>query len=137
MSVPPANLLAPSPQALDRFWQASTGTIRMMTEFSGTSGRGGNNSACTRGARALQPGTFECSLSGGASGILDRRRPCDTYISMLCATMFDRRDPGILGAVLENDELTADVIADGIHVHPRHIEIVSAFERRRPGHGRR
>jgi N-acetylglucosamine-6-phosphate deacetylase len=30
----------------------------------------------------------------------------------------DHRDPGILGAVLQHDELTADIIADGIHVHP-------------------
>jgi N-acetylglucosamine-6-phosphate deacetylase len=30
----------------------------------------------------------------------------------------NHREPGILGAVLENDELTADIIADGIHVHP-------------------
>src|SRR5947209_6334516 len=28
---PPQDLLPPSPQALDRFWQASAGTIRMMT----------------------------------------------------------------------------------------------------------
>src|SRR5258708_16505306 len=28
---PPENLLSPSPQAFDRFWQASAGNIRMMT----------------------------------------------------------------------------------------------------------
>jgi N-acetylglucosamine-6-phosphate deacetylase len=35
----------------------------------------------------------------------------------------DHRDPGILGAVLENDELTADIIADGIHVHPSVLKL--------------
>ena len=35
----------------------------------------------------------------------------------------DHRDPGILGAVLENDELTADIIADGIHVHPSILKL--------------
>jgi N-acetylglucosamine-6-phosphate deacetylase len=35
----------------------------------------------------------------------------------------DHRDPGILGAVLEHDELTADIIADGIHVHPSVINL--------------
>lgn len=28
------------------------------------------------------------------------------------------RDPGILGAVLSNDAVTAEIIADGVHIHP-------------------
>jgi N-acetylglucosamine-6-phosphate deacetylase len=35
----------------------------------------------------------------------------------------DHREPGILGAVLENDELTADIIADGIHVEPSILKL--------------
>ena len=42
----------------------------------------------------------------------------------------DHRDPGILGAVLENDELTADIIADGIHVHP---SVLNLFLRAKGG----
>ena len=45
---PPENLLAPSPQALDRFWQASAGHNSHDDDCAGTSGRGGNNSVCTR-----------------------------------------------------------------------------------------
>jgi N-acetylglucosamine-6-phosphate deacetylase len=30
----------------------------------------------------------------------------------------DHRDPGILGALLEDETISADIIADGIHVHP-------------------
>src|SRR5581483_3489481 len=36
----------------------------------------------------------------------------------------DHREPGILGEVLTRDEITADIIADGIHVHP---EVVRLF----------
>jgi N-acetylglucosamine-6-phosphate deacetylase len=36
---------------------------------------------------------------------------------------FDHRDPGILGAVLQHRELTADIIADGIHVHPSVVDV--------------
>jgi N-acetylglucosamine-6-phosphate deacetylase len=36
----------------------------------------------------------------------------------------DHRDPGILGEVLTDRELTADIIADGIHVAP---EVVRLF----------
>ncbi len=35
----------------------------------------------------------------------------------------DHRDPGILGAVLQHRELTADIIADGIHVHPAVVDL--------------
>ncbi|HZI56335.1 MAG TPA: amidohydrolase family protein [Verrucomicrobiae bacterium] len=35
----------------------------------------------------------------------------------------DHRDPGILGTILENDGLTADIIADGIHVDPSVIRL--------------
>jgi N-acetylglucosamine-6-phosphate deacetylase len=36
----------------------------------------------------------------------------------------DHREPGILGEVLTNEHLTADIIADGVHVAP---EIVKLF----------
>jgi N-acetylglucosamine-6-phosphate deacetylase len=35
----------------------------------------------------------------------------------------DHRDPGLLGAILNDSELTADIIADGIHVHPSVIDL--------------
>jgi N-acetylglucosamine-6-phosphate deacetylase len=35
----------------------------------------------------------------------------------------DHRDPGILGAILENGGLTADIIADGIHVDPSVVRL--------------
>jgi N-acetylglucosamine-6-phosphate deacetylase len=36
----------------------------------------------------------------------------------------DHRDPGILGAILAERDLTAEIIADGVHVHP---DIVKLF----------
>jgi N-acetylglucosamine-6-phosphate deacetylase len=35
----------------------------------------------------------------------------------------DHREPGILGAVLSDDRLTADIIADGIHVDPSVVKL--------------
>jgi N-acetylglucosamine-6-phosphate deacetylase len=35
----------------------------------------------------------------------------------------DHREPGILGAVLSDDRITADLIADGLHVAPRVIKL--------------
>jgi len=44
----------------------------------------------------------------------------------------DHREPGVLGAVLADDRVTADLIADGIHVHP---EMVSLFLRAKSPEG--
>src|SRR5207248_2623684 len=35
----------------------------------------------------------------------------------------DHREPGVLGAVLSDDRLTADLIADGIHVDPHVVKL--------------
>jgi len=113
---PPENLLPPSPEALDRFWQASAGNIRMMTiapELPGAV-------ETIRYARKLgvhsslghSNATYQEAQSGISAGA---DHATHTFNAMRA---LDHRDPGILGAVLENNELTADIIADGIHVHP-------------------
>jgi len=118
---PPQNLLPPSPQALDRFWQASAGNIRMMTiapELPGAA-------ETIRHARTLgvhsslghSNATYQEAQSGISAGA---DHATHTFNAMHA---LDHRDPGILGAVLENDELTADIIADGIHVHPSVLKL--------------
>ena len=113
---PQQDLLPPSPQAFDRFWQASAGNIRMMTiapELPGAA-------ETIRYARSLgvhsslghSNATYQEAQSGISAGA---NHATHTFNAMRA---LDHRDPGILGAVLENDELTADIIADGIHVHP-------------------
>jgi N-acetylglucosamine-6-phosphate deacetylase len=118
---PPQDLLPPSPQALERFWQASAGNIRMMTiapELPGAL-------ETIRYARSLgvhsslghSNATYKEAQSGISAGA---DHATHTFNAMRA---LDHRDPGILGAVLENDELTADIIADGIHVHPSVLKL--------------
>jgi len=38
---------------------------------------------------------------------------------------FDPREPGVVGAVLVHDELTAELICDGIHVHPAAMSLLT------------
>ena len=42
---------------------------------------------------------------------------------------FHHREPGIIGAALSLEGLKAEIIADGIHLHPCHSEFVYS----RPG----
>lgn len=125
---PPANLMQPSPGALERFWQASQGTIRAMTiapELPGAE-------ETIRHARTLgvhsslghSNATYAEAQIGIAAGA---DHATHTFNAM---RPLDHRDPGILGAVLENDGLSADIIADGIHVDP---SIVRLFLRAKGG----
>jgi N-acetylglucosamine-6-phosphate deacetylase len=118
---PPENLLAPSPAAFDRFWQAARGHIRVLTiapELPGAlevitlaASRGvcvslGHSNAVLDAARA-----------GFAAGA---RHATHTFNAM---RPLDHRDPGILGEVLTNSQLSAEIIADGIHVDPVIVQL--------------
>jgi len=118
---PPQHLMQPSPQTFDTFWQASARTIRMMTIAPELPG----SVETIRHARALgvhsslghTNATYKEAQSGISAGA---DHATHTFNAMRA---LDHREPGILAAVLENDELTADIIADGIHVHPSVVNL--------------
>ena len=39
---------------------------------------------------------------------------------------FDHREPGVVGAVLDSENITAEIIADGVHVHPAALRLAGA-----------
>lgn len=41
-------------------------------------------------------------------------------------TDFHHREPGIVGAVLDTEQVTAEIIADGVHVHPSSVRVAVA-----------
>lgn len=112
---PPENLLSPSPQVFDRFWQGSAGNIRIMTIAPELPGAAETiqyaRSLGVHSSLGHSNATYQEAQSGISAGA---DHATHTFNAMRA---LDHRDPGILGAVLENNELTADIIADGIHVH--------------------
>lgn len=121
---PPENLLSPSPQVFDRFWQGSAGNIRIMTIAPELPGAAETiqyaRSLGVHSSLGHSNATYQEAQSGISAGA---DHATHTFNAMRA---LDHRDPGILGAVLENNELTADIIADGIHVHP---SVLSLFLR--------
>jgi N-acetylglucosamine-6-phosphate deacetylase len=118
---PPENLLAPSPAAFDRFWQAARGHIRVMTIAPELPG------ALEVIAQAAALGV--CVSLGHSNADLDTaragfnagaRHATHTFNAM---RPLDHRDPGILGEVLTDSRLSADVIADGIHIDPTIVDL--------------
>ena len=41
-------------------------------------------------------------------------------------TPLSHRDPGVVGAVLESDEVAAEIVCDGVHVHPAAVRVAVA-----------
>jgi N-acetylglucosamine-6-phosphate deacetylase len=62
--------------------------------------------------------TYEQTLEGIKAGI--------SHVTHFFNAMpeFHHRDPGIVGAVLESEDVTVELICDGVHVHPAFVRLV-------------
>ena len=118
---PPEYLLPPSPHKIDLFWQASEGAVRMMTVAPEIPG------AIETISHARRLG-IHCSLGHSNADYAQATRAIAAGAVHATHTFnamrsLDHRDPGILGAVLTSDEVSADIIADGVHVDPSVIQL--------------
>lgn len=118
---PPAHILAPSVSVFDRFWRAARGHIRVLTiapeepgaleliEYATSLGVRvsiGHSNATTGQARAaIEAGAVS------ATHTFNAMRP------------LDHREPGILGIVLDDGRLFAELICDGVHVAPEMVRL--------------
>jgi N-acetylglucosamine-6-phosphate deacetylase len=118
---PPENLVLPSIGIFERFWQASRGHIRMMTiapELPGAleliAEAAARNVCVSIGHSDAEMSIAQAAVNAGA------RHATHTFNAM---RPLDHRDPGILGEVLTNSQIGADIIADGIHVSPPIVKL--------------
>lgn len=125
---PPENLLAPTLALFDRFWQAARGRIRIMTiapELEGALeviGEAAQRGVCVSlGHSDADFATAERAIAAGA------RHATHTFNAMrpLSHNTLDHRNPGILGAVLTDRRVSADIIADGVHLDPAIVKLVA------------
>jgi N-acetylglucosamine-6-phosphate deacetylase len=118
---PPENLVEPSKELLRKYWDASAGTIRMMTIAPELPGAIETIvEARTIGVHSSighSDATYSQALQGIKAGA---DHATHTFNAM---RPLDHREPGILGAVLSDDRLTADLIADGVHVDPSIVKL--------------
>ena len=120
--VHPAHLLVkPTVPMFERFWTAARGHIRLLTiapEADGAAELIEHASAlgvrCTLGH---SDATFAQAETGFRAGA---RSATHTFNAM---RGLGHREPGLAGYVLDNDELFADIICDGIHVDPAMVRL--------------
>src|ERR1700690_1490508 len=118
---PPQDLLAPSLAAFDRFWQAARGHIRVMTIAPELPGALEAIAAAATRRVCVSLGHSDADLNAAPAGAnAGSRHATHTFNAM---RPLDHRDPGILGEVLTDSRLSADIIADGIHLDPVIVEL--------------
>jgi len=118
---PPESLLPPTPEMFERFWQAARGHIRVMTiapELDGAIEV--IEIAVSRGV-CVSLGHSDADLDATRRGVkAGARHATHTFNAM---RPLGHRDPGILGEVLTDNRVTADVIVDGVHLDPTIVDL--------------
>ena len=118
---PAEHLVAPTPNVLNSLWEASRGKIVLMTIAPELPG------AIETMARAIELG-IRCSIGHSDAGTAEAlagikagaRSATHTFNAM---RPLNHRDPGIVGIVLDRDDLYADLICDGVHVAPELVRL--------------
>jgi N-acetylglucosamine-6-phosphate deacetylase len=118
---PPQFIVPPTVDVLNKLWEAAGGHIKLMTIAPEISG------ALETIARATELGIHSsighsnantaetlAALGAGATSATH------TYNAMRA---LDHREPGILGIVLDRNEIYADLICDGVHVAPELVRL--------------
>jgi N-acetylglucosamine-6-phosphate deacetylase len=120
---PPNDLQEPTLGAFETLWQAARGHIRVMTIAPELDGAPELIAEATKRGVCVSIGHSDADLEQARKGVAaGARHATHTFNAM---RPLDHRVPGILGEVLSNPRLTAEIIADGIHVHPTVIQLVT------------
>src|ERR1700691_6617496 len=127
---PPEYLVEPTLEIFERLWQAARGQVRMMTIAPELPGALEVIAEAARRKVCVSIGHSDAVLEAARAGVrAGARHATHTFNAM---RPLDHRDPGILGEVLTDPQLSADIIADGIHLAPEVIQIflrAMGFER--------
>ncbi len=119
---PPENLLEPTVAVFDRLWQAARAHVRMMTIAPEIPGAMEVIAEAARRGVCVSIGHSDAEMPIAKQAVAaGARHATHTFNAM---RPLDHRNPGIIGEVLSNDSITADMICDGIHVAP---EVVKVF----------
>lgn len=127
---PPEYLVAPTVEIFDRMWQAARGHVCMMTIAPEVPGAMEVIAEAARRDVCVSIGHSDAEMLIAQKAVeAGAHHATHTFNAM---RPLDHREPGIIGEVLSDDRISADIIADGIHVSP---EVVKVFLQAK-GHNR-
>jgi N-acetylglucosamine-6-phosphate deacetylase len=118
------HLRAPDRGELARLVDAGGGTVRAIVVAPELDGAPDLIAAAAGAGVAVSLGhsiaTYDEAMAGFAAGA---RAATHVFNAM---QPLHHREPGLVGAALSSDAITAEVIADGVHVHPAVVRLVHA-----------
>jgi len=118
----PEDLLVPDVATFERFWQAARGQIRIMTIAPELENAIEVISQAVKRGVCVSLGHSDADLGRSRDAIAaGARHATHTFNAM---RPLDHRRPGLLAEILTNENVTADVIADGIHVDPTMVQLL-------------
>jgi len=118
---PPAEILPPDIALFDRFQQAASGNIRLITIAPETPGALDLIRHCAERDVRVSIGHTNATDAEARAGIAaGARSATHTYNAM---RPLDHREPGVLGTVLDEEDLFAELICDGVHVAPELVRL--------------
>lgn len=118
---PPENLVAPTVDVFERLWQAARGHVRMLTIAPEVPGAMDVIAEAAKRGVCVSIGHSDAEMPVARAAVkAGARHATHTFNAM---RPLDHREPGIVGEVLSNDGLSADIIVDGIHVDPAVVKV--------------
>jgi len=120
---PATDLLPPKVDTFDRLWQAARGHVRMMTIAPELEGAEDLIVEAARRGVCVSLGHSDADFEATERGITaGARHSTHTFNAMRPLV---HRGAGILGVVLTDSRLSADIIADGVHLDPAIVKLVA------------
>ncbi len=110
-----------SSETFNQMWDAAAGRIRVLTIAPELEGALGLIADASRRGVCVSVGHSNATLEQGIAGIQAGARHATHIFNAM--RRLDHRDPGLLGAILTDRRVTADAIADGIHVAPIMVDL--------------
>ena len=118
---PLENLLPPTLETFNRLWQAARGHICIMTIAPELDGALEVIAEAARVGVCVSMGHSDAEMKSACAGVAaGARHATHTFNAM---RPLDHREPGIVGEVLTDPRLSADIIADGIHLDPAIVRL--------------
>jgi N-acetylglucosamine-6-phosphate deacetylase len=117
----PENLVEPTLAIFERLWEAARGQVRMMTIAPELPGALEVIAEAARRKVCVSIGHSDAMVEAARAAVhAGARHATHTFNAM---RPLDHRDPGIVAEVLTDPQVTADIIADGIHVAPEVVQL--------------
>jgi N-acetylglucosamine-6-phosphate deacetylase len=121
---PPVILQPASERVFSPMWEAAAGQVSILTIAPEVTGAPALIAEATRRGVCVSIGHTNADTDEARAGIKAGARHVTHAFNAM--RRMEHRDPGVLGVVLTDNSVTADIIVDGLHVEP---EVVDLFLR--------